>query len=82
MKGQIRDVLSYTGDYSPEKAEKERQRKTIFEEVRDSTKLPEREKALDRLTEECFIILILGSETPAKAIALIMYYVMMSPSTV
>jgi hypothetical protein len=36
MQGQIRDILSYSGAYSTEKAEAERERKTIFEELRDS----------------------------------------------
>lgn len=76
MKGQIREVLSCSG---LEKAETEGEKKTIFEELRDSRKLPDQEKSLDRLTEECFIILILGSETPAKAIALIIYHVMKHP---
>jgi cytochrome P450 len=79
MKDQIRDVFTYSGAYSPEKAKVEREEKTIFEELRDSTKLPDSEKSLNRLTEEHFIILILGSETPVKAIALIVYHVMKHP---
>lgn len=79
MKEQIRDVLSHSGDYSPEKAEIERERKTTFEELRDSTKLPDQEKALDRLTEECWVMLILWSPVPAKAISQIVYHVMKHP---
>lgn len=76
MKEQIRDVLAQDGDYSNEK---ERERKTTFEELRDSTKLPDAEKALDRLTEECWVMLILWSPVPAKAIAQIAYHVMNNP---
>lgn len=76
VKEQIRDVLTHDGDYRDEKA---RERKTTFEELRDSTKLSGAEKALDRLTEECWVMLILWSPVPAKAIAQIAYHVMNNP---
>jgi cytochrome P450 len=41
--------------------------------------LPPSEKTLVRLTDEAFVALIAGSESPAKIMALIAYHLMQNP---
>ena len=48
--------------------------------MRDNPNLPPQEKSLARLADECSILLIAGSETPAKALAIIYYHLMANPS--
>ena len=52
---------------------------TIFEELRDSPKLPSSEKSLRRLTDEGNVLLIAATETPAKVMALITYHLLANP---
>ena len=53
---------------------------SIFEELRDSEKLPSEEKSLQRLTDEGNVLLIAASETPAKVLALITYHLLANPN--
>lgn len=71
----IQEVLSEKVAYSNESAKQ----RTIFEELRNNPRLPPQEKTLARLGEECSILLIAGSETPAKAPAIIFFHLMTSP---
>ena len=76
VRGQVQEVLSYSGVYEKTNREK----RTIIEELRDNRTLPPHEKSLTRLADECSILLIAGSETPAKALALIYYHLLANPS--
>ncbi len=67
---QVQEVLTYSGVYQ----KINRDNRTIIEELRDNRNLPPQEKSLTRLADECSILLIAGSETPAKALALIIYH--------
>jgi hypothetical protein len=69
-------MLSYEGKYSPEV---KRSKRTVGEELRDSDKIPLVEKSLARLTDESYVGLIAGSESPGKIISLILYHLMKSP---
>ncbi|KAM0796886.1 cytochrome P450 [Usnea florida] len=71
----VKEVLAEEVAYSNENSKQ----RTIFEELRDNPSLPPEEKTLTRLGEECSILLIAGSETPAKALALIFFHLMVSP---
>jgi cytochrome P450 len=55
------------------------QQTTIFDEILNDDDLPAQEKTVDRLTDEATILVIAASETPAKVLALIMYYVLVKP---
>lgn len=50
-----------------------------MESLRDNEKLPPHERSLERLTDEAFVALIAGTETPSKIMALIMYHLMRNP---
>ena len=76
VRGQVQEVLSYSGVYEKTNREK----RTIIEELRDNRNLPPHEKSLTRLADECSILLIAGSETPAKALAIIYYHLLANPS--
>lgn len=76
IRGQVQEVLSYNGVYQ----KTDREKRTIIEELRDNRNLPPQEKSLTRLVDECSILLIAGSETPAKALALIYYHLMANPA--
>jgi hypothetical protein len=76
IQAEIKDMLSYKGKYSPDS---KRTKRTVGEELRDSDKIPLVEKSLDRLTDESYVALIAGSESPGKIIALILYHVMTKP---
>ena len=52
---------------------------TIFEELRDTARLPESEKSLQRLTDEGSVLLIAATETPAKVLALVTYHLLANP---
>lgn len=69
-------MLLYKGKYSPDT---KRTKRTVGEELRDSDKIPVAEKSLARLTDESYVALIAGSESPAKIIALILYHLMKMP---
>ena len=58
---------------------KDRVDRTLIEELRDNQALPHQEKSLDRLTDECSILLIAGSESPAKVLAIVLYHLMANP---
>ena len=51
-----------------------------MEELRDNQNLPPDQKTLDRLTDECHILLMAGSESPAKILAIVSYHLMVNPS--
>lgn len=72
IRNQVHEVLEYKGIYE----KTDRERKTVLEELRDSEKLPPEEKTLQRLSEEGSILLIAGSETPAKTNAVLWYYML------
>ncbi len=69
-------MLSYKGIYQ----KLDREKRTIIEDLRDNQNLPAQEKSLARLADECSILLIAGSETPAKALAIIFYHLIANPS--
>ncbi|PLB46285.1 cytochrome P450 [Aspergillus steynii IBT 23096] len=74
---QVADVLAYKGPYA--QSTRESKTKTILEELRDTSKLPPEEKTLQRLSEEGSILLIAGSETPAKVNAILWYHLLANP---
>ena len=76
IESSVKEALTFKGRYSPEI---QRERKTIVEDLRDNEKLPPSEKTLVRLTDEAFVALIAGSESPAKIMALIAYHLMQNP---
>jgi cytochrome P450 len=76
IESSVKEALAFKGRYSPEI---QRERKTIVEDLRDNEKLPPSEKTLVRLTDEAFVALIAGSESPAKIMALIAYHLMQNP---
>ncbi|KAH8427074.1 cytochrome P450 [Aspergillus melleus] len=77
IRNQVADVLAYRGPYA--KANRDTKPKTILEELRDTNKLPPEEKTLQRLSEEGSILLIAGSETPAKVNAILFYHLLANP---
>ncbi|MCJ1368214.1 hypothetical protein MMC16_007355 [Acarospora aff. strigata] len=77
IRSQVQQVLTYTGIYTKTSSSRN---PTIFEELRDSTKLPPAEKTLARLADEGNVLLIAASETPAKVLALITYHLLANPS--
>ena len=60
-------------------AEQGDKRQVIFESILCSSDLPAREKSLTRLTDEGAILLIAGSETPAKVLSLILFHLISTP---
>ncbi|KAJ5734185.1 cytochrome P450 [Penicillium malachiteum] len=71
----VQQVLGYEGIY----AKADRGKKTVMEQLRDYEKLPPPEKTHQRLSEECAILTIAGSETPAKANAMLWYHLLDNP---
>lgn len=69
---QVASVLAYKGIY----AKVDREKKTVIEQLRDSEKLSLEERTAQRLSEECSILLIAGSETPAKVNAVLWYHLL------
>jgi hypothetical protein len=57
----------------------EKNKENVGEELRDSDKIPVADKSLTRLTDESYVALIAGSESPAKIIALILYHLIKMP---
>ncbi|RAH57400.1 cytochrome P450 [Aspergillus piperis CBS 112811] len=76
IRKQTEDVLAYRGIYS----DPDRKATTVIEALRDSDKLPPKEKTLQRLSEEGAILLIAGSETPAKVNAVLWYHLLANPT--
>lgn len=72
---QVEEVLAYKSIY----AKTGRENGTVIEQLRDTEKLQPEEKTLQRLSEECSILLIAGSETPAKANAVLWYHLLDNP---
>lgn len=72
---QVEEVLAYKNIY----AKTGRENGTLIEQLRDTEKLRPEEKTLQRLSEECSILLIAGSETPAKANAVLWYHLLDNP---
>lgn len=70
VRGLFQDVLAYRSKYE----KSDRDKRTILEELRDSDKLPSGKKTLNRLADECPILLIAGSDAPGKAWALLLYH--------
>jgi cytochrome P450 len=68
-------VLARQGLYA-----KIRQNPTIFESLRDNPALPPQEKTVKRLTDEGAVLLLAGSETPAKVMAMIHYHLVANPA--
>jgi len=52
----------------------------MFEELRDSEKLPAEEKTSKRLSDDGAILVVAASETPAKVLAIIHYHLMNKPA--
>lgn len=77
IKDQVADVLERRGRYAETEDNK---RPSLFEELRDTEKLPAQEKTASRLTDEGFILLIAGSETPAKTLALTLFHLLSIPT--
>ena len=63
-------------------AKQDDKRSTIFHSILSSPSLPAREKGLKRLTDEGAILLIAGSETPAKVLSLILFHLTSNPRTI
>ena len=77
IKSRLRDFLS-SGAIPAKQDDK---RHAIFESILSSPGLPAREKDLKRLTDEGAILLIAGSETPAKVLSLILFHLISNPRT-
>ena len=71
----VEEVVNHKGRF--EKSHSESQ--TVFEELRDNPNLPPEEKTVQRLADEGSILLIAGSETPGKALAIVYYHLMANP---
>ncbi len=66
-------------DTEREASSKNPRRKTIFEELRDSN-LPPDQKAVDRLKEEGFILVLAGGDTSAKVLTTLTYHLLSNPN--
>ena len=75
VREQVAAILNETEE---EKKKKRKSRKTIFHTLRDSD-LPPNERTLDRLRDEAVIITGAGSETTAKAVTHISFYLLSNP---
>lgn len=75
IRSQVADVLAFKGVY----AKKDREKRTVIEEMRDSEKLPAQEKTLMRLSEEASILMIAGSEAPAKTHTITWFHLLDNP---
>jgi cytochrome P450 len=58
------------------------ERCTIFDAILNDERLSEKEKTVNRLTDEATILVIAASETPAKVLALIVFYLTGRPDLV
>ena len=52
---------------------------SIFSELRDNRTLPEAERSADRLTDEATLLVMAGTESPAKTLSIAQYYLLANP---
>jgi cytochrome P450 len=61
--------------------DKEKQAHSVFYELRDSPSLPPKEKTLSRLQDEAMLLVMAGTDSPAKSMSIAAYYLLANPST-
>ena len=62
-----------------DKSEKSRNTPSIFYGLRDSTILPPHEKSVKRLQDEATLLLMAGTESPAKSMTIASFYIVSQP---
>ena len=72
----VRKVCSLEGIYSKSSDKSP----CMMTALQDHPKLPPVERSLPRLSDEATILLVTGSETPAKVLAIIHYHILDKPS--